>query len=1776
MTNLTFNNGTVEQFTLVLSQRDQTHLGQIINIKKETLNVTQNLNDADELSFEVCKVLDGVEERLWDDIYDLRLVWVKELNEYFEIQVESTDQVYITKTITGRSLCESELSQVNLNNIEINTAEDIARPDYDANYPTVFYRDLSAAGSADEREKWRKSSLLHRILEKVPAYTIGHVDETLMNLQRIFSISKTSVLDFLNGDCAEQFNCLFQFDSVTRTISAYDLYSTCLSLICPYYVNTDNHYYSGTVHKHYRNRFNDVCPICGSSNITYYGQDTEVFVSTENLTDEIKFDTDVDSMKNCFRLEAGDDNMTAAVINSNPNGTQYIYEFNEDSLKDMPSELVSLIDSYNVLYDTYNSTTRMDVANPTLSPSIIINGTTYTRVVNAYNALCRKYNTDSTYHKGSDIWKQIPLSGNTTDIHGYHNLMPFFYNSIDFASYLKSTMMPYVAPDNRTIQQMATDLYNAMRNEQIAFATAPSSQQIVENAVLNIAKLYANTGVVKLKVNTTTTWTSGQPWKGTIILTSYEDDSISQPTSSMSLTLVTASTDYGKFMQQKIDKQIKRSKEIADLYDVLNIGWGSDGTQFKNELKKYGASRLQSFHDALEGVLGILVEAGQGYKTSNTDKAPLYDTFYTPYYNKLKAVESELNVRNREIEIVYGLQDAYGKTQVKGVNQYIIDAINKVQKALNFKQYIYDHTSPHSYDLYNVYTTYIREDTYSNSNYISDDLNNDQLFENAGKFLELAKDELHKSAVYQHSISTDINNLIAIKEFEPLLNKFQLGNWIRVKQDEKIYRLRLISYSINFGDLQTLNTKFSDVTETADGFSDIQSILRQASSMASSYGYVEQQAADGAEVKTNYIDDWVANGLNSALIRINNNDDEDITIDNGGIHARTYDDILDDYDQEQLRITHNVIAFTKNNWQTVETALGKFEMQHHSIVEDNYGGLNKNASAVDRYTTYGLVADAVLAGWIVGSHMETSTIIGSHFQAPGNASYFDMTDASVTTSGREYFIKCNIGGTDKFTVKKDGSIDVTGTTDNTLKLDTNGNLSITGKITASSGAIGAWTLAPTTGTQTYGQGALWYLMKATTTVPNPVMGLNDSALLSPKGYTTTSSGASSSSPYKRFGWSTITNNQSKTWAFGVNNNFGVTTSGILYASGAVISGSGSFSGAITATSGAIGHTTSKIQISTSGDYPAIYYEKSSIDHNSNGFYVGSNGISCGPVVSAASGGYGVSAFKVTNTGTLYASGAYISGNITSSQGTIGGWTLDSDCIYRTNKTHAASDGMYFGVNGISIKNIFYVDKNGKLTCSNVSITGSGNDNNAINLGSGVFTVTNKGKLTCSNVVITGSGNNNNAINLGSGVFTVTNAGALTCSNATINGGSISIKNGTKENFKVTSTGSLTAKTGSIGPWTLNENAIYTGDYKIAGTMYFGTSGLSISNKFFVDSSGSLTCTGDATIKGKIESTKTSTFCGWTIGDYAIYRGSEAFNNASTFYFGASGLSIKNKFSVNSDGKLSCSEANISGDITSTNVSITNKCSIGNANIINDAGYLEISMARISGNLAANRIEANSLDAISANLGSMTSGSIESASIKTYYGSDPNNTTSYTRIDNGSVAIATDSRNYFQINYKSSSSTTNDARITIGQAISVRDDYNGGVYGSFTYRNFWKALYDAQQAEGGSDRRLKKKIKNIPKSESRDFIQKIQPRYYEFRAEYKNGKRSGFIAQEIREVLDNLGNDMSIELQTSFSEYRELRYQDFIAHLVNTTQDLYKEIDKLKKEINRLKGEIKHG
>jgi len=245
---------------------------------------------------------------LWGQLKDTSVILIEGFG-YFEVSVPGTETDTVVKNVEGKSLQETELGQCYCT-LQVNTEDDVARTDYNAGFPTLFYR----------TDGHTEASLLHRVLTYAPHYSIGHVDDSLKPLNRIFSCENTSVLDFLN-QVSEEIGCIFICDPYSRTVNAFDLSEHCNKC-------NGRHIFAG------------VCHGCKSTDTGQgYGRDVSLYIDTENLAEEITLSGDKDSLKNCFKLEGGDDVLTNRIGERLLGNTNYIWAFSDEMYNEMSDAL---------------------------------------------------------------------------------------------------------------------------------------------------------------------------------------------------------------------------------------------------------------------------------------------------------------------------------------------------------------------------------------------------------------------------------------------------------------------------------------------------------------------------------------------------------------------------------------------------------------------------------------------------------------------------------------------------------------------------------------------------------------------------------------------------------------------------------------------------------------------------------------------------------------------------------------------------------------------------------------------------------------------------------------------------------------------------------------------------------------------------------------------------------------------------------------------------------------------------------------------------------------------------------------------------------------------------------------------------------------------------------------------------------------------------------------------------------------------------------------------
>ena len=937
------------QPTLILSTKSGKKLGYIPAVN---ISITDNFNEPFDLEFQVYKETDGVKYCRWDYLKEC-----KEWDIWFEMYVNVKESSDVMKTITCKSIGEAELSNINLYNIYINTEEDIQRDDFK---PTVLYNPND-----------KSSSLLDRLLQKVPHYKVGHVDDSIKGIQRTFSFDGKSIMDAFY-EVGEEIQCIFKIDSgsdengkISRTVNVYDLQDYCMDC--------------GT-----RGSFSDECDKCNGNNIIHgYGDDTTIFINTENIADEISMTTDTNSVKNCFRLEAGDDIMTASVISCNPNGSQYIWYITDDMKEDMSDELRSKLDEYDELYRYYN-----EDFEPEIPASL----------VSSYNSLIDKYREFDSSLQHID-----------TSQKGFSGLSNLYFDTVDLYLLINNTLMPSVETDKTSASAQAALLTSAKLSPTAVEKLSTASLTTVNNAVLFCAKtIVDNRFQVKIKSSSM----QDNIWKGTFTVTSYYDE---EDVADSALCTVEINDDRETYIKQRIDNILKNA-DNDNVSDVVSL-FSLSSTRFASEIKKFCLSSLNTFNKAATACLNLLTEQGVGTpnKLDGTTN-DLHDSLYKPYYDKMIMLQQEIAIKESDVETITGKRDELNRPITDGMQTFIEDKQEEVRNILNFEQYL-------GKDLWLELTSYRREDTYSNSNYISDGLTNAEIFDNARLFYEEAKKELFKSATLQHSIRANLKNLLTIEGFEPITEYFKTGNWIRARIDGVICKLRLLSYSINFEDLDYIDVEFSDVTKFADTFSDIDSVLSSAKSMSSTYGYVSRQSALGKK-SSDQMDIWVNNGM--ALTKMKIVDDasnQNITWDSNGMLFREFMPYSDDYSPKQAKIINKGIYFTEDDWLTSKSAVGDFLYYNPKTGEYEEG--------------YGVIADTIVGNVILGKDVGIYNTSGSMTM--------DENGLVVTASSGQQ-------DNDIFTVRR---VDVDEYGDNVYRnlmyINSNGELVINGEVRFNSG-----------------------------------------------------------------------------------------------------------------------------------------------------------------------------------------------------------------------------------------------------------------------------------------------------------------------------------------------------------------------------------------------------------------------------------------------------------------------------------------------------------------------------------------------------------------------------------------------------------------------------------------------------------------------------------------------------------------------------------------------------
>lgn len=457
------------------------------------------------------------------------------------------------------------------------------------------------------------------------------------------------------------------------------------------------------------------------------------------------------------------------------------------------------------------------------------------------------------------------------------------------------------------------------------------------------------------------------------------------------------------------------------------------------------------------------------------------------------------------------------------------------------------------------------------------DLSNELL---ASGYIELGK-------VCQPRFSFSIESIDATKqyEFRNQMRELELGKIVAVEKEEGLwYYPALLEISISLDKSDEFNMSFANAMRLDDWGYTYADLMADASAtsrkVSANWQDILAYAKEREEISS-LIKDPLDTTLRAAFANMVN---QEFTIDKNGILGRKkVSETSDEFEDEQVRLINNLLIFTDDNWETAKTALGKI----YYTDEDG-----------NQVTSYGLIAETIIGSLVMGERLKIKN-----------------TNSTVEIGAEGISIK-QADGTVVFSAKPDGSISI-----KSYVTEGDMNNKLESYVTSSS-------LSTTLSSYTTND-------ELTSKLTSYVTSSSLSVTLSD--YLTETGGVASS-----FSWE-------------------MTTSGFILKSNSntvmkVTSSGLEVTGKLTATGGSAGGWT----ISTNEIY------KGSAGINAGEDYVKASLVTSGstsPVRFYCGNGNRVDGkFVVLDDGSLYATAANITGNITATSGTFNG-TITSNANY---------------------------------------------------------------------------------------------------------------------------------------------------------------------------------------------------------------------------------------------------------------------------------------------------------------------------------------------------------------------------------------------------------------------------------------------------------------------------------------------------------------------------------
>lgn len=812
----------MEHANIYLCKADCSLLGTISGIKTETCQITKNLTDFWELTFEVERYTDKngtlVQSSYYDSIDTLMKIYFdsNDVQMFFVINTEPAiagDGYQETKTVTAHSI-ECELNNMFLKNFKINCgtkdsqeylATDSNNTAYNINpYTELPYEYISLVNYKDPQ-----LSLMHLTLQNTGWTVKSNIDPEICQIKKSFDISNSNIYAFLMETVSPSASVLFEFDRKHKQV--------------------------------------------GMIKLENYGEDTGIFVTMRNLM-------------NHFEVSGTDDNLITKLT---PNGADNLGIEYVNFGKDYIINLDYFMDTLNEYGDyKYVST---ELHNKYHAWKDYRDGEQSSIGYHFSSGIGSTPQTITLKGTRRELYKELSKLYNQTilDISERKNRVPNDGASIDYKTYSLEELKISLNAYNQALAALITIYKNEYGVTQIG--NAPNYTPTPSNAV---------------NIKDTPYWYDFYAYKESIIpkveqaLKMYcqtdENGNLMTDNNGNFIELEFGNPDY--YADSGIVKEVDSYKYEWSLY-------GLDELESKKKAWSEAANLLFDDCFIQSGTItnptAYRTPNETGWNSlSETQKKRF--TSQSAYIEKLNQYLDYMSFNTRDNSltktkckgIIRQCDDAIRKIKneislIEQKQDWFSRQRREIANSVTFENFKVNNTLLFTEKDLNVINSMIREDEYTNDNILITSLDDIvTTIDVQEELYQSAIEKLYEISQPQYSFHTELDNIYALDEFQYYQKPFEIGNFIRVSLeiheeicDNKFIKLRLVSITYNpLESDENLSVEFSTIVKAINGISDLGYFLgKNNSSSGGSTSSGSSSSSDGTY------------GNNNANVQISNN-----------------------------------------------------------------------------------------------------------------------------------------------------------------------------------------------------------------------------------------------------------------------------------------------------------------------------------------------------------------------------------------------------------------------------------------------------------------------------------------------------------------------------------------------------------------------------------------------------------------------------------------------------------------------------------------------------------------------------------------------------------------------------------------------------------------------------------------------------------------------------------------------------------------------------------------